>query len=572
MEEPRQTAASISVGVKPSQPFELGGCLVDPASGRIVCGGEGVQVEPKAMETLLYLVRRPGQVVSRQELEAAVWGGRVVSYDAVTNAVIKLRRAFRDSARAPRVIETLSKRGYRLVAEINMPPAEVSGPAPQPVPSRPRSPRTRFAALIALALALVATLWWAWDGERPARSPTQWEGVAGAGQASIVVLPFANLTGEPNHEYFSNGITTDLITDLAQIPELFVIARESAFDYGPEDNLQSIGRELGVRYVLKGSVSRERDRVRINAQLIDAFDGRHLWGERFEGTLADTFALQDAITDRISTLLRVELAAPAPGGPRKYTAGMEAYDHFLRGKDHYGRLTLEELDLAADSFARAIALDPQFARAYASLGLVYLRRAIEGWEDDPQAMLERAQSLAGQALALDAALPEVHFVNAFVALFGRRHQHAVEELDRAITLRPSYADAHALLGWVLHFAGRPAEARASLDRAMKLNPRIPAAYLLILAEMEFGLHRYKEAVAALERAAEMNPVHPRTVMWLAAAYARTDRLEDARWAIEELLVLHPTVSVSRLREAFPFKDPEQLERLLHALRNAGLPD
>jgi adenylate cyclase len=268
--------------------------------------------------------------------------------------------------------------------------------------------------------------------------------------------------------------------------------------------------------------------------------------------------------------LKVGLAAPAHGVPRKYAAGIEAYDYFLRGKEHYGRLTLDELESAAALFEQAIVLDPQFARAYAGLGLVYLRHAIEGWEENTEAMLGRAGAYSRKALALDTELPEVHFVNGFVALFGRRHRDALEELDRAIRLRPSYADAHALLAWVLHFAGRPEDARASLEQAMQLNPRVPAAYLLVLAEIEFGLHRYAEALAALERAVEINPAHPRTLLWLVAAYVQTDRLEDARWALEELLMLHPSVSIARLQEAFPFKNPAQLEHLLHALRGAGL--
>lgn len=548
--------------------WRIAGWAVEPATGRITRDGEEVALEPKVMDVLVYLSRHKGRVVSREELEASVWAGRVVSYDAVTNAIIKLRRAFGDDSRRPRVIETLSKKGYRLIADIE---PLVDSPAGTPPAVRPGGGRETLYKRKGLAAALGALLaftllvaWWLYGRTGPA--------LPLADGASIVVLPFENITADPAQAYFSNGVTEDLITELSKIPGLAVIARGSAFAYGSEDSLERVHRELGVRYVLRGSVRREGARVRVNAQLIDAASGRHLWAERYDETLEDALALQASITREIAGVLEVRLATESAGVAKKYTASVEAYDQFLRGLDHYGRRSPEDLGSAKAFYERAIALDPQFARAYANLGLVQLQQIIGGWDEDPAASLDRAQRLARRALELDDGLAEVHFVSAFVALFRRDHEDAIRELDRALALRPSYADAYALLAYVLYFAGRPEQARPTLDRATRLNPRIPSAYLMTRSEIDLAQGRYDDAIFALERALAINPASPRMHLLLAAAYAHGGRTADARWTIEQLTLLYPTVTLSRLQGTFPFKDPAHLEHLLDGLRKAGLPE
>jgi adenylate cyclase len=548
--------------------FRVGGWIVAPATGRIARDGEEIQLEPKVMDVLVHLARRPDRVVSREELEAAVWAGRVVGYDAVSNAIIKLRKAFGDDARRARLIETLPKRGYRLRAAVEPmnAPADRPASALSVVVRRFASNRRTaiYAAAAALLLAVVAAGWYLAGPQRAPASP--------AGRPSIVVLPFENLVADPEQDYFSNGITEDLITELSRIPDLAVIARGSAFAYRGDADLARLRRELGVRYVLRGSVRRDAARVRLNVQLIDAGSGRHLWAERYDATLVDSFGVQDAITDQIASVLKVRLMSGADGLARRYTASVEAYDHFLRGLDHYGRRAPDDVESAKASYERAIALDPGFARAYANLGLVYARQAIDGWAADSRAALDRAGALADQALALDAGLADVHFVRAYVALFRRDHAGALHALDRALALRPSYADAYGLLAWVLHYAGRPEQARPALRQAIQLNPRVPSPYLLVQGEIDFTTGRYPDAIASLERALEMNPTAPRTHLWLAAAYARAGRIDDARWMTEQLRVLHPTLTLTRLRDAFPFQDGSQLERLLDGLRRAGLPE
>lgn len=551
-------------------PWRIAGWLVEPGTGRIARNGEEIQLEPKVMDVLVHLSRRRGEVVSREELEAAVWTGRVVSYDAVTNAIIKLRRAFGDDSRHPRVIETLSKKGYRLIAEVEPLAAPVGPPpaVPATADARPLYKRMTFAAALPVLLAIVlATAWWLREAPGPDRAAAPV-----TDRASIVVLPFENIAADSTQDYFSNGITEDLITELSKIPELAVIARGSAFAYGSEDSLEHVRRELGVRYVLRGSVRREGARVRINAQLIDAVDGRHLWAERYDATLEDTLALQASITREIADVLEVRLATDPGGVAGRYTASVEAYDQFLRGLDHYGRRSPDDMGSAKAFYARAIALDPKFARAYANLGLVHLQQVIGGWDEDPQASLDQAQRLARQALSLDDGLAEVYFVSAFVALFRHAHEDAIRELDRALALRPSYADAHALLAYVLYFAGRPEQARPALERAIRLNPRVPSAYLMSRSEMDFTQGRYQDAIAGLERALEISPASPRMHLLLAAAYAHAGRTADARWMTEQLTLLYPTVALSRLPGTFPFKDHAHLEHLLDGLRKAGLPE
>lgn len=552
-------------GAGAAAPFRVGDWTVDPATGVVSRDGTSTQLEPKAAEVLLYLAGRPGEVVSRQELEQSVWQGRVVSYDAVTNTMIKLRRAFEDDARNPRVIQTLSKRGYRLVA-----PVASATPATEKTATRarPRSPLLlRLGGVALLGIVLAGLAWLAGGPESEPRS-------AGGGERiSIVVLPFDNFTGDPTQEYFSNGLTDDLITELSSIAGFAVIANDSAFVYRGDESLARLREELGVRFVVRGSVRREAGRLRVNARLVDAVDGRHLWAERYDEEIADAFVVQDAIVQRIAASLRVTTAGGAAGAlRRRYTAGIQAYDHFLQGKAEYGRRSQENLQAAKESFERAIALDPRFARAYASLALVHLRDVMDGWDADPSVSLRRARVLADRAIALDGSLPEARYVSAAVALFDRRYEAAVAELDRAIAQRPSYADAYATLAWVLHFAGRPEQGREHLQRAISLNPHVTASYLLVEGGAAFTLGDTDRAIAVLERALEISPTHPRIHLWLAAAYVQGGRFEEARWVIEQLLVMHPGIAVSRMDDAFPFKDAGHRDRLVSALRVAGLPD
>jgi len=295
---------------------------------------------------------------------------------------------------------------------------------------------------------------------------------------SIVVLPFDNMSKDPEQDYFSNGITEVLTSDLSRISSLFVIARNTAFTYkGKPVNIQDVGKELGVRYVLEGSVQKAGEQIRIVTQLIDTTTGGHLWSQRYDRPLQDLFALQDEIVQKIVTTLKLQLTLQEQGYVvRKHTDNLEAYDFFLRGQEYYWRLMKETHVQARQMFEKAIALDPQYAEAYACLGWTYWVEWVFRWSADPQIM-ERALALAQQALALNDSLPTAHSLLSYVYAQKQQYDQAIAEGERAVALDPNDAESYAVQAQVLIMAGRPEEALQSVEQAMRLNPRCPPWYL-----------------------------------------------------------------------------------------------
>ncbi|MFQ6021537.1 MAG: adenylate/guanylate cyclase domain-containing protein [Acidiferrobacterales bacterium] len=389
---------------------------------------------------------------------------------------------------------------------------------------------------------------------------------------SIAVLPFQNMSGDPEQEYFSDGMTEDLITDLSKLSGLFVISRNSVFTYkGIPVKIRDVGRELGVRYVLEGSVRKAGDKVRITAQLIDSTNGFHVWADRFDGNLTDVFALQDEVAAKIVSALEIRLTETERQSlVRQYTDSLEAYDYLLRGLEQFSRLTRESNLSARGFYEKAVERDSEFARAYANLARTYAREFVDGWSDTPERSLQQAHELAQRAVALDDSLPQVHWVLGEVHLFSKHHAEAIEEVEKAIALDANHADAYGLLALTLHYAGTPKDSVALMEKAMRLNPRYPLDYLYVLGEIYFTLGRYDKAIDAFERALERNPVAQRPRMWLAASYAHAGRIDDAEWEVEQLVTLAPDFSLRRMQQVIPYKDPAHLEKLLNGLRKAGL--
>lgn len=555
-----------------NQPFTLGEWLVDPVADRVSKGDQSVKLEPRVMDVLVYLASRPGQIASREELETSVWAGIVVGYEALTSTMLKLRKALDDDPRHPRYIETVSKRGYRLIAEVH-PINEIAPQVGANIQTEQYPPESffikrgkqLFSAFIIITIIMGALIWFSVpedvDKHHLDTEPF----------VSVAVLPFDNISGDPAQQYYANGITNDLITELSRISELTVISKDSTFLL-KDDTLDRIRQELGVDYVLKGSVRRDAKQIRINTQLIETHSGRHLWGEHFDATLDDTFSVQDAITEKIAGVLKIHFSTGQDSTVARYFPSIEAYDLFLQGLDFYGRRSFEDLEQAKSYFQQALNLDPNFARAYANLGLIHLRHAIDGWEINTQGEFDKAKSLALQALQLNDQLAEIHFVDAFVNLYQRDYESAIRGLGKALDLRPSYADGYALLAWVLHFSGRPEHAEINLKRAILLNPITPVGYLLVQGEGEFIEGHYADAITTLESALEKNPINPRTQAVLAASYAQANRIDDATWIIDQLLAHHPKVTITRLRNAFPFRDEKQIQQFQEGLRKAGLPE
>ena len=390
---------------------------------------------------------------------------------------------------------------------------------------------------------------------------------------SIAVLPFVNMSGDPSQEYFSDGITEDLITDLSKVSELFVIARNSAFTFKNKTvKVQDVGKELRVRFILEGSIRKVGNRVRINAQLIDAISGGHLWAERYDRDLVDIFDLQDEVTQKIVAALTLNLTKSEEKQlAHRSTENLKAYDCVLRGMKEYWKYTKEGNSQAQVLFRKAIELDPYYAEAYSWLGLSLLHSWTQAWNKEPQ-ILDRAYQIAKQALTLNDSLSEAHRILGDIYLFQKEHAKAVSEFKEAISLNPNYADALAGLADVFNWAGKPEDAISLIKKAMHLNPHHNAWYPFTLGLSYIFLQQIEKAVDILQRGLIHNPDFLAIHLALAGLYADMDRIEDANMEVEEVLRLSPDFTLQVLQEMIPLKDPVVKERLINAARKAGLPE
>jgi len=319
---------------------------------------------------------------------------------------------------------------------------------------------------------------------------------------SIAVMPFTNMSGDPEQEYFSDGLTDDLITDLSRLSQLFVIARNSTFTYkGKAVKAQEVSKELGVRYILEGSVQKTDKQVRINAQLVDATTGHHLWAERYDRTLQDIFTLQDEIVQKIVTTLKLQLTLWEQGIlVRKRTDNVDAYDLYLRGLASFFRFTKAACIQAQQLFEQAIELDPQYAEAYASLGGIHQMAGFFQWHQDPHQDLEQAFTLAQQAVALDDSLPVAHEVLSIVYLAKRQYEQARVEAERVITLAPNSPRGYRTVGAILNHIGQAEQAIGVLEQALRLDPRYPLPYQGPLGWAYLSTRQYDKAIAMQQKA------------------------------------------------------------------------
>ena len=419
---------------------------------------------------------------------------------------------------------------------------------------------------------------WRWAADTPTAAPNsekKSEPLSLPDKPSIAVLPFDNMSGDPEQEYFSDGITDDIITDLSKVSGLFVIARNSTFVYkGRAVDLKHVARELGVRYVLEGSIRRAGGKVRINAQLIDATSGSHLWAERFDGDLKDIFALQDQITESIVTTLAVTLTRAEQGrAMHKETRILQAYDYVLRGTTYHHRLTREDNVKAKEMFVRAIELDPDYAPAYAGLAWVLVHDSNQGWSTDPKASLELALEHARRAVLLDDGLAKAHMVLGDVFCWMKRHEQAVAEGRRAIALDPSYAEGHMALAYYLVTSGQAEKAVEEAQKALRFNPVYAhQIYYSVLGQSLYMTKQYEAAMAASEQGVSRDPNARGLRIWLAATYAQLGQMDDARRHAKELLRLWPNFSLQRLAKLLPYKSKPDLDHWIDGLRKAGLPE
>ena len=379
------------------------------------------------------------------------------------------------------------------------------------------------------------------------------------------------MSGDPEQEFFSDGITETLITDLSKISGLFVIARNSTFAYkGTRPTHAQVRRELGVRYLLEGSVQRAGEQIRINTQLIDTDTGGHVWAERYDRELTDLFALQDEITHEIVSALEVKLTAREQA--RMYhrnTDDLDAYEAYLRGNTFALRFTPESIVPARQQFERAVALDPQYADALADLGWTYYLEWILQVDTDPQ-VLDQAFHLAQQALKLDDALSNPHLIMALISMWQHQFDRAIAHVEQALMLDPNSADAHAVFAQILNGAGEPAEAVDMALQAMRLHPRYPGIYVFYLGWSHRLLGQYEEAIATLKESLRLTPDFLYAYVQLAIIYMELGQKEEARAAVAEVLRINPQFSMEVFEQTVPYKDQTVRKREIVALRQAGL--
>ncbi len=515
--------------------FRFGPFRLDVRNAQLWRGPEVIRLTNKALAVLRYLAEHGGQLVTKDELFTAVWPGVVVSDSALVACIGELRRALGDERRTPHFIETVHGRGYRFIASISISAQPVSGSKFQVSSSQP-----------APALPLP---------DKP----------------SIVVLPFVNMSGDLEQEYFSDGMTEDLITDLSKLSGLFVIARNSSFYYkGKAVKMEEVSRALGVQYVLEGSVRKADSQIRITAQLVDATTSYHLWAERYDRALQGIFALQDDIRQKIVTALKVKLLPEEQERLKHFpTTNLEAYDYGLRGEAYYYCFTKGTNAQARQMWEKAIELDPQYAAAYAALGMTYYTDWVLLWSQDPQA-LEQTFELARRAVTLNDSLPLAHWLLGWAYLYRRQHEQAIAEEEQVLTLNPNAAFGCMALGYALACAGRPEEAIELAERAIRLDPHYAGRYAWDLGHACYLMGRYEEAIAAFKKTLTWNlnflPAHG----LLAAIYGELGRKEEAHAEVAEMLRISPDYSLEERMQRMPYKDPAVAERLLAALRKAGL--
>lgn len=390
---------------------------------------------------------------------------------------------------------------------------------------------------------------------------------------SIVVLPFTNMSNDQEQEYFSDGMTEDIITDLSKISGLFVIARNSAFTYkGRAVKVRDVGRELGVRYVLEGGVRKAKDQVRITAQLIDAETEGHLWAERYDRDLGDIFSLQDEVTEKIVSSLAVRLTEEEESlriAKGQSTQDLAAYDIYLRALEYFNLFTEETNRKAREMFKEAIRIDPDYAQAHALVAETYLMEWTFGWSLDPKT-LEEAWKWGQATLELDSSIAEAHSVLGEIFLWKGEHQFAIQELQTAVSIAPNEANFLAGLGSVKIWAGAYEEGAALTIKAMRLNPAYPAYYVWQLGHSLYLSGRQDEAVEAFEKATSLNPDWFPSHVFSAICFAEMGCMEEARASARKVLEAQPAFSVEHWEGNIPYKNQGDTDRWADGLRKAGM--
>ena len=496
-------------------------------------GTTPIAVEPQVFDLLTYLVQNRDRVVSKDDLIASVWGGRIVSDSTLTSRINAARKALGDSGEKQSLIRTVARKGIRFVGEVR---TGAGAAAPAPATGTPTV-------------------------QPPAARP------------AIAVLPFLNLSGEPEQEHIADGISEDVIAALSRLRWFPVIARNSCFAYkGRAVPMRQVAEELGVAYLVEGSVRRSGERLRITAQLNGVASGSQLWAERYDGTLADVFAVQDAIAESVAAAIEPQvLAAEHSRARRKPPENLDAWDLVMRALAHYWRVSAADNAAAEALLRRAAALDPHYSQAQGVLAVSHVFGAHMGWEDRKSAV-PAAEAAALAALRADDEDPWAHFGQAGVFVYRGRLADALAEFEAALKLNPSFPLALGHYGLVLAYSGRWREAGAAARRALRLSPRDPLAaiYNAVAAYAEYVGRNYAAAARLAREAVRQRFDFVGGHRVLAAATGMAGDRAAAGAALEALRRVQPGVSVAWIAAELPIPDPAEREHYLEGFRRAGL--
>jgi TolB-like protein len=519
--------------------FSFGDQIVDTDRRELRRNLRQVDVEPQVLDVLIYLLENRDRVVSKDDLIASVWDGRIVSDATLTSRIYAVRKAIGDTGRSQTLIRTVARKGIRFVGSVD-------AKRDEPVAPVAVSPPHLEDALAPLPFLT-----------RPA----------------IAVLPFNNMSGDPQQEYFSDGISEDIIAALSKLRWFFVIARNSSFTYkGKAVHMNQIAEELGVRYVLEGSVQKDGDRVRITAQLIDVLSGSHIWAERYDRDLGDVFAVQDEITEAIVASIEPQLyAAENFRARRKAPDSLDAWELVMRALSHHWRLTREDTVVAQAMLEKAISIDPNFGQALGVLATSHTFNAYMGWADIKETV-PIAQRAALAAIQADNEDPWAHTALGCVHLLTQRFEDSLAEFQWALRLNPNFSLARGLYGLSLAFWGQWEKAAEAATRALRMSPRDPlsALYYGIASYAQFVGRNYDEAIRLARMAIRFRGDYVGGYRLLTVAASMAGQTKLAATALDELRRLQPNISLSWIAEQMPFKRNIDRDHYVGAFRRAGL--
>ena len=526
--------------MKPVQ-FHFSDHVLDVNLRELTRGGESVAVEPQVFDLLVHLIENRDHVVTKDDLIETVWDGRIVSESTLTSRINAARRAVGDSGKDQAVIRTNARKGFRFVGDLQ-PPRNGEGRSIAP-------PMLDF------------------TGE-PLHRP-----LPALDRTAIAVLPFVNLSGESEQEYFSEGISEDIITALSKLRWFYVIARNSSFIYrGKSVHHEQVGADLGVGYIVEGSVRKDGDHVRIAAQLVDVATGSHLWAERYDRNLADVFAVQDEITQAVVAAIEPQLyAAENFRIRRKAPESMDAWGLVMRALSHYWRVTRQDNVAARALLEKAIAVDPTYGQALSLLAACHTFSAHMGWEDMSIAV-PVAERAALAAIRADSEDAWAHYALASVYLFHRRFDDCLAEFELALRLNPSFSPARGIYGVALSYRGRWEEGDRAAREALKLSPRDPfaAIYCGVAAYCQYIGGNYAEAIRLSREALRQRTDFVGAHRVLTAALGMAGGVDAARTALEGVRRTQPGLTLAWLASELPFEHDADKAHYLEGFRRAGL--